>query len=80
MIYSLTFVHWSFIVTTSTDNNKEKHMNITFKIELDKQATDNDTRAMLEKIAKDSALLYAYKNGLLEKGSYQETHCKLKFG
>ena len=55
-------------------------MNITIKLQLDKKAIDSDTRAKLEAIAKDSALFYAYKNGLLEKGSFHEAHCKLKFG
>ena len=67
------------IVTTSTDNKGEQ-MNITIKLDLDKKAIDSDTRAKLEDIAKQSALFYAYKNGLLEKGSFHETHCKLKFG
>ena len=55
-------------------------MNITIKLEIDKTASNQDTRAKLEEIAKNAALLYAYKNGLLEKGSFQETHCRLKFG
>ena len=54
-------------------------MNITIKLELDKKAIDNATATKIEQIAKDSALFYAYKNGLLEKGSFHETHCKLKF-
>ena len=73
-------MHCSIKVTASTDNNKEKQMNITIKLELDKKAIDNDTRAKLEEIAKNSALLYAYKNGLIEKGSFHETHCRLMFG
>lgn len=75
----MCFVPWSFTIDTSTDNKGEQ-MNITIKLDLNKKAIDNDTKAKIEQIAKNSALFYAYKNGLLEEGSFQETHCKLKFG
>jgi|TARA_R110002096_G_scaffold43817_1_gene118106 hypothetical protein len=61
-------------------------MKITINIDLDKDSLKKSNISketwikVLEETAKDAALLQAFQAGIVEKGSFQETYCKINFG